>query len=391
MSKSELTLRYGCNPHQNPARIAMREGNLPLEVLSGSPGYINMLDALNAWQLVREMKQALGLPAAASFKHVSPAGAAVAVPLSEELAKACFVDDLDLSPVAVAYARARGADPMSSFGDCAAVSETVDVSLAKLLKREVSDILIAPDFEPEAVEILKAKKDGKYALVRIDPAYEPPALETRDVFGMVFEQRRNDAIPSERLLDKVVTKRKTFPAEAKRDLLVATLALKYTQSNSVCYAVDGQVIGLGAGQQSRIHCTRLAGNKADIWRLRLHPRVMGMAFRKGVKRPDRNNAIEQYLQDQMTPAERESWSALYESPPPPLTPDERRAWLDATKGVAVSSDAFFPFRDNIDRAVKSGAEYILQPGGSVRDDLVIEACDEHGMVMAFSGMRWFTH
>lgn len=389
----ELPLRYGVNPHQKPARIYREDGeDLPLEVLGGSPGYINMLDALNAWQLVREMRQTLNLPAAASFKHVSPAGAAVAAPLSPESARACFVDDLNLSPAGVAYARARGADRMSSFGDCAAVSDTVDVSLAKMLKREVSDAIIAPDYEPEALEILKAKKDGKYVVLEIDPDFEPAQeIERREVFGLTFEQGRNTLVPGPDLLENIVTDNKDLDEDARRDLLVATIAVKYTQSNSVCYAKDGQVIGLGAGQQSRIHCTRLAGQKADLWWLRHHPRVLSLPFRKKVKRPDRNNAIEYFLLGGGTREEEKAWQNLFEEIPKRLTEDEQREWLDRLEGVAISSDAFFPFRDNIDRAARSGVKYILQPGGSVRDDIVIEAANEYGMVMAFSGVRWFHH
>ncbi len=388
---SEITLRYGCNPHQNPARVYVDKGTLPIKVLNGSPGYINLLDGLNSWQLVREMREVLGLPAAASFKHVSPAGAAVAVPMSDETKRACFVDDMKLSPLATAYARARGADRMSSFGDWAALSDTVDEATANILKREVSDGVIAPDYEPSALEILKAKRGGKFNVVAIDRGYNPPDMERREVFGVTFEQRRNDRVPSIDMLQNVVTKEKELPDDAKRDLVVALIALKYTQSNSVCYAHNGQVIGVGAGQQSRVHCTRLAGAKADRWFLRHHPRLLQLAFKDSVKRPERNNAIDQYLEETLTPAEEAGWRQNFETVPEKLTPGEKRRWLDAVTGVSLASDAFFPFRDNIDRAKQSGVSYVVQPGGSVRDDVVIEACNEYGMVMAFSGVRLFHH
>lgn len=368
---SELLLRYGVNPHQAPARVHA-EGGLPFEVLNGSPGYINLLDALNAWQLVQELAEATGLPAAASFKHVSPAGAAVGTPLGDSLRAAYLLDPSEeLTPLACAYARARGADAMSSFGDCAALSEPCDLATARLLKREVSDIIIAPGFAPEALELLRAKKGGKYVVLRVDPDYRPPAVEMRQVFGVTFEQPRNDIRLDESLFANIVTQRRDLPAEALRDLLVASITLKYTQSNSVCYAFDGQVIGNGAGQQSRVHCTRLAGDKADLWFLRQHPKALGLAFEPGVSRAERNNRIESYVTD--------------------LSPSERRDWLDQQTGVALSSDAFFPFRDNLDRAAQSGVAYVVEPGGSVRDDEVIAAADEHGMVMAFSGVRLFHH
>jgi phosphoribosylaminoimidazolecarboxamide formyltransferase/IMP cyclohydrolase len=390
MHNNEIVLRYGCNPHQKPARV-YSERSMPITALNGSPGYINLLDALHSWQLVSELRQALGQPAAASFKHVSPAGAAIAIPMSDDLKKACFVDDMDLSPLATAYARARGADRMSSFGDWAALSDTVDISVARLLKREVSDGVIAPGYEPEALELLKQKRNGKFTIIQIDPGYTPPDIETREVFGITFEQRRNDLVPSGELLDKIVTERTDLPGDARRDLLIAMIALKYTQSNSVCYACDGQVIGVGAGQQSRVHCTRLAGAKADRWFLRQHPRVLALPFKETVKRADRNNAIDQFLEPELTAAEQSAWREQFTEVPAPLTAQEKQAWLRKQTGVSLASDAFFPFRDNIDRASQSGVSYIVQPGGSVRDDLVIEACNQYGMVMAFTGIRLFHH
>ncbi len=387
----ELELRYGVNPHQAPARVKMADGELPFEVLSGSPGYINLLDALNAWQLVAELKQACGLPAAASFKHVSPAGAAVAVELSNDLRRAYYVEDLDLSPAATAYARARGADAMSSFGDCAAVSDPVDVSLARLLKREVSDLIVAPDYEPEALDILRQKKGGKYVVLKIDSGYRPPETERREVFGVTFEQPRNHKLLDEALWANVVTARKELPPEARRDLLVASIALKYTQSNSVCYAAQGQVIGNGAGQQSRVHCTRLAGDKADLWFLRQHPRTLDLRFRADISRAEKNNAVDRFLLPDLSVAEEAAWRTAFAEVPRRFGADERREWLDRQSGVALSSDAFFPFRDNLDRAARSGVGYVLQPGGSLRDDEVIAAADEYGMVMAFSGVRLFHH
>jgi phosphoribosylaminoimidazolecarboxamide formyltransferase / IMP cyclohydrolase len=386
MAIDELTLRYGMNPHQTPARVHA-EGRLPFEVLNGSPGYINVLDALNGWQLVRELGQALGLPAAASFKHVSPAGAAVAVPMDDTTARASLVDDMALSPLATAYARARGADRMSSFGDFVALSETVDVPTALVVKREVSDGIAAPGYEPEALEILRAKRNGKYLVLRMDPAWEPPPMEHRVVFGVTLEQARNTAVIGPSLFANIVTTSRELPESALRDLIVATVALKYTQSNSVCYAVDGQVIGLGAGQQSRIHCTRLAGDKADAWRLRQHPKALGLRFVEGVGRADRSNVVDQFVTGQLGPAER----TMLAEPAPEMAAEERREWLDAHRGVSVSSDAFFPFRDNIDRAARSGATYLAQPGGSVREEDVIGACNEYGMTMCLTGLRLFHH
>jgi len=391
MSGTELPLRYGCNPHQAPARIFSREGALPITVLSGRPGYINLLDALNSWQLVTELRTGCNLPAAASFKHVSPAGAAVGVPLTKEMKRACFVDDMELSPLAAAYARARGADRVSSFGDWAAFSDPVDIPTARLLKREVSDGVIAPGFEPGALEILKEKKKGAYAVIEIDPKYIPPQLEQRDVFGIVFEQRHNDAVLGRETLLKVVTEKKELSEEAIRDLVIAQITLKYTQSNSVCFALGGQVIGVGAGQQSRIHCTRLAASKADRWFLRQHPSVIGLPFREGISRPERDNAIDQFIEDRLSPAEQFVWQENFTSAPDRLTADEKHEWLTMMQDVSLASDAFFPFRDNIDRAQQSGVAYIVQPGGSVRDDVVIDACNEYGMVMAMSGVRLFHH
>ncbi|MCB9009477.1 MAG: bifunctional phosphoribosylaminoimidazolecarboxamide formyltransferase/IMP cyclohydrolase [Ardenticatenaceae bacterium] len=392
-SHSQLTLRYGVNPHQTPAQIYTMQGELPLKVLNGSPGTINLLDALNAWPLVQELKAALDLPAAASFKHVSPAGAAVAVPLSKQEARACFVDDLmdELTPLATAYARARGADRMSSFGDWVALSEPVDEMTARLIGREVSDGVIAPGYEPEALEILKKKKNGRYPIVQIDPTYVPPKLERRELFGITFSQRRNDAEINESLLLNVVSAGQELPASAKRDLIVATIATKYAQSNTVCYALNGQVIGLGAGQQSRIHCTRLAGDKADNWWLRQHPRVLSFQFKPDTNRAVRNNAIDLYVLDEIGEGERPSWEALFETIPQPLTGTERRDWLNQLQGVACSSDAFFPFRDNIDRLQRSGVKYVIEPGGSVRDDDVIAAADAYEMTLIFSGLRLFHH
>ena len=389
---SSLPLRYGANPQQAPARVFMKsETDLPIIVLSGSPGYINLLDALNSWQLVRELKTAINLPAAASFKHVSPSGAAVATPLSDVLKKIYFVDDIELSPLATAYARARGVDRMSSFGDWIALSETVDVPTARLISREVSDGVIAPAYEPEALDILKKKKQGKYSVVQIDPAYEPSALEIRDVFGITFEQHRHDRLVTPADFANIVTKHKELPESAILDMLIAWITLKYTQSNSVCYAVDGQVIGVGAGQQSRVHCARLAGSKADLWRLRQHPYVLNLPFKPGIKRPDRDNAIDQFLQPDVTDAEKSNWENVFTELPNQLSATERRAWLNGMSDVVLGSDAFFPFRDSIDRAVRSGVKYVLQPGGSNRDEDVIAACDEYSMTMVFSGVRLFHH
>jgi phosphoribosylaminoimidazolecarboxamide formyltransferase/IMP cyclohydrolase len=389
---SSLPLRYGTNPQQAPARVFMKsESELPIAVLNGSPGYINLLDALNSWQLVRELKAAINLPAAASFKHVSPSGAAVAAPLSDVLKKIYFVDDLELSPLATAYARARGVDRMSSFGDWIALSDTVDAATAKLISREVSDGIIAPAYDLEALKILKNKKQGKYAVIQIDPTYEPPALETRDIFGVTFEQHRHDRLVTRADLTNIVTKNKHLPESAVRDMMIAWITLKYTQSNSVCYAVDGQVIGVGAGQQSRVHCARLAGSKADLWRLRQHPSVLSLPFKPDIKRPDRDNAIDQFLQPDITEAEKSNWDKVFLESPRQLTVEERRAWLDGMSDIVLGSDAFFPFRDSIDRAAKSGVKYVLQPGGSNRDEDVIATCDEYGMTMVFSGVRLFHH
>lgn len=388
---SELTLRYGMNPHQTPARLFVAEGELPLTVLNGSPGFINLLDALNSWQLVRELKQATGLPAAASFKHVSPAGAAIAVPLDDSLRRAYFVGDKDLSPLATAYARARGADRISSFGDWIALSDRVDVATAELIRPEVSDGVIAPDYEPDALAILQAKKGGGYRVLQIDPDYEPPQLEQRQLFGLTLEQQRNTAVPTAADLTNIVTQNRDLPAEAILDMIVALLSLKYTQSNSVCYAAQGQLIGVGAGQQSRIHCTRLAGSKADLWRLRQHPRVLELPFREKIGRPNRDNAIDQFLLEELTAAEEALWQQQFSQTPQRLTPAEKRAWLDDWQGVTLGSDAFFPFRDSIDRAQQSGVSYVVQPGGSIRDEGVVEACDQYGMVMVLTGMRLFHH
>lgn len=388
----DLTLRYGTNPNQSPARVYMQDGSdLPITVLGGSPGYINLLDALNAWQLVRELKQVIGLPAAASFKHVSPSGAAIAAPLTDILKKIYFVDDMELSPLATAYARARGVDRMSSFGDFIAISDTVDVPTAKLISREVSDGVIAPAYEPEALDILKKKKQGKYAIVQIDPAYEPQLTEVRQVFGVSMEQRRNDRLVTREDFANIVTKQKDLPESAVRDMFIAWITLKFTQSNSVCYVTDGQTIGVGAGQQSRVHCARLAGSKADLWRLRQHPSVLALPFKDGVKRPDRDNAIDQFLQPDVTDEEKKNWVNVFTEIPKQLTNEERRNWLDGLTDVTLGSDAFFPFRDSIDRAAKSGVKYVLQPGGSNRDEDVITACDEYGMTMVFSGLRLFHH
>ena len=391
---NELELKYGCNPNQKPARIFMNDGkDLPIKVLSGRPGYINFLDAFNGWQLVRELKKATGLPAAASFKHVSPAGAAVGLPLTETLAKIYWVDDMgDLSPLASAYARARGADRMSSFGDFISLSDVCDVDTAKLIKREVSDGVIAPGYEPEALEILKAKKNGNYCVIQMDETYVPEPIERKQVFGVVFEQGRNELDINKELLNNVVTENKEIPEEAKIDLLISLITLKYTQSNSVCYVKDGQAIGIGAGQQSRVHCTRLAGNKADSWFLRQAPQVLSLQFVDGIKRADRDNAIDVYIgEEYMDVLADGAWEKVFKVKPPVFTREEKRAWLDQMTDVALGSDAFFPFGDNIDRAYKSGVKYIAQPGGSVRDDNVIETCDKYGMAMAFTGIRLFHH
>lgn len=389
---SSLPLRYGTNPQQAPARVFMRDGSdLPINVLGGSPGYINLLDGLNAWLLVSELRQATNLPAAASFKHVSPAGAAVAAPLDETLQKIYFVDDLELSPLATAYARARGSDRLCSFGDFIALSDVVDESTARIIAREVSDGIIAPGYEPAALEILKAKKGGKYAVVKIDPSYEPPQIETRDVAGVTFEQRRHDRLVTPGDFTNIVTKSRDLPAAAFRDLMVAWITLKYTQSNSVCFVKDGQAIGVGAGQQSRVHCVRLAGQKTDLWYLRQHPAVLSLPFKPGTKRPERDNAIDQFLRDDVTPREKASWPELFTEIPRQLSPEERRAWLDTLTGVSLGSDAFFPFSDSIHRAAASGVKYVFEPGGSARDADVIQAADDYGMTMAFTGVRLFHH
>lgn len=390
---NELLLKYGCNPNQKPSRIFMKDGSaLPIEVLNGRPGFINFLDAFNSWQLVRELREATGLPAAASFKHVSPAGAAVGLPLSDTLKKIYFVDDLPLSPIACAYARARGADRMSSYGDWAALSDVCDKETAALLAREVSDGVIAPGYTDEALEILKTKRKGGYNVVKIDPEYRPAPVEHKDVFGVTFEQGRNELVIDGTLLENIVTENRMIPEGARRDLLISLITLKYTQSNSVCYARDGQVIGVGAGQQSRIHCTRLAGNKADTWYLRQHPRVLALPFRGDIRRPDRDNTIDVYISEEWEDVLAEDvWPNFFMQKPEPLTREEKRAWLDTFHGVALGSDAFFPFGDNIERAHKSGVQYIAEPGGSIRDDNVIDTCNKYGIAMAFTGQRLFHH
>lgn len=390
----ELELKYGCNPNQKPSRIFMEnDRELPITVLSGRPGYINLLDALNGWQLVKELKEATGLPAATSFKHVSPAGAAVGLPMDEVLRKIYWVDDLgELSPLACAYARARGADRMSSFGDFISLSDVCDVDTARLIKREVSDGVIAPGYEPEALEILKTKKNGNYNVIQIDPDYEPEALERKQVFGVVFEQGHNNLKIDKTLLEHIVTKEKELPEDAARDLLISLIVLKYTQSNSVCFAKGGQAIGIGAGQQSRVHCTRLAGSKADNWYLRQNPKVLNLPFIDGIRRADRDNAIDLYIgEDYMDVLADGRWEKIFKEKPEVFTREEKRAWLDGLTDVALGSDAFFPFGDNIDRAHKSGVKYVAQPGGSVRDDQVIDTCNQYGMVMAFTGIRLFHH
>ena len=389
----ELELKYGCNPNQKPSRIFVENGELPIEVLNGKPGYINFLDAFNGWQLVKELKEATGHPAATSFKHVSPAGAAIGLPLSDVEKKIYWVDDLgDLSPLACAYARARGADRMSSFGDFISLSDVCDVDTANMIKREVSDGVIAPGYEPEALEILKTKKKGNYNIIKIDPAYKPDPIERKQVFGITFEQGRNEMPIDEEFLGKLVTENKDVPEDAKRDLIIALITLKYTQSNSVCYVKGGQAIGIGAGQQSRIHCTRLAGQKADNWLLRQCPKVLNLPFKEDVGSPNRDNAIDVYMSDDYADVlEDGQWQQFFTEQPEPLTREEKREWLDKMDGVALGSDAFFPFSDNVQRAHRSGVKYIAQPGGSIRDDLVIEACNEFGIAMYFSGMRLFHH
>lgn len=391
----ELALKYGCNPNQKPSRIYMEEGELPIEVLNGRPGYINFLDALNSWQLVKELKAATSLPAAASFKHVSPAGAAIGLPLSDTLKKIYFVDDVDfeLSPLACAYARARGADRMCSYGDFVALSDTCDAATALLIKREVSDGVIAPDFTPEALEILREKRKGTYNVIKIDPNYQPNPIEHKQVFGITFEQGRNEVkLNDDRLFENIPTKQQSLPENAKRDLIIALITLKYTQSNSVCYVKDGQAIGIGAGQQSRIHCTRLAGDKADTWWLRQYPKVMNLPFKEHIRRADRDNAIDLYIGNEADDLLKDgAWEPIFTKKPEPLTQEEKKEWLCQNTQVALGSDAFFPFGDNIERAHKSGVQYIAQAGGSVRDDHVIETCNKYGITMAFTGVRLFHH
>ncbi len=389
----ELELKYGCNPNQKPSKIYVKEGELPIKVLCGKPGYINFLDAFNGWQLVKELKAATGLPAATSFKHVSPAGAAVGLPLTETESKIYWVDDLgELSPLACAYARARGADRMSSFGDFISLSDVCDVATARIIKREVSDGVIAPGYEPEALEILKAKKNGNYNVIEIDPDYVPDPVEHKEVFGITFEQGRNELSIDKEMLTNIVTENKEIPELAQIDLLIALITLKYTQSNSVCYAKGGQAIGIGAGQQSRIHCTRLAGQKADNWFLRQSPQVMGLQFVDGIKRADRDNAIDVYMGDEyMDVLADGAWEKIFKVKPPVFTAEEKKAWLAKNTGVALGSDAFFPFGDNIERAHKSGVQYVAEPGGSIRDDHVIETCNKYGMAMCFTGIRLFHH
>ncbi|MBE8954629.1 MAG: phosphoribosylaminoimidazolecarboxamide formyltransferase [Quinella sp. 2Q5] len=384
---NELELKYGCNPNQKPAKVFVEDGALPFEVLNGRPGYINLLDALNGWQLVRELREATQLPAAASFKHVSPAGSAVAEPLTDVLRKIYFAAD-ELSPQATAYVRARGADRMSSYGDFAILSDECDETVANYLKREVSDGVIAPSYSPKALDILKAKRGGNYLVLRVDADYEPPEIERKQIFGVTFEQRRNDVKISADCLSDVPTRNKTFTPEARRDLLTALITLKYTQSNSVCYALGGQAIGIGAGQQSRVHCTRLAGNKADYWFLRQCPKVLELPFKAGVKRPDRDNAIDVYIGGETFD---DAWQNLFTAKPNPLTADDKLAWLKNLRGVSLASDAFFPFGDNIERAHQSGVDFIAQTGGSIRDDNVIETCDKYNIAMAFTHIRLFHH
>lgn len=389
----ELSLKYGCNPNQKPARIFMKDGSaLPIEILNGNPGYINLLDAFNSWQLVKELKEATGLPAAASFKHVSPAGAAVGLPLTDLLKKIYFTGEEELSPLASAYARARGADRMSSYGDWAALSDICDLPTARLIAKEVSDGVIAPGYTPEALEVLKSKRKGGYNVVKIDPDYIPASIEHKDVFGITFEQGRNELKIDNKLFENIPTINKSFPEDAKRDLIISLIALKYTQSNSVCYVKDGQAIGIGAGQQSRIHCTRLAGNKADIWWLRQHEKVLNLKFVDNIRRADRDNAIDVYIsEDYMDVLQDGSWESIFKEKPEPLTREEKLAWRTQLTGVSLGSDAFFPFGDNIERAHRSGVAYIAQPGGSIRDDNVIETCDKYQIAMAFTGIRLFHH
>ena len=388
----ELELKYGCNPNQKPARVFMKEGELPFTVLNGKPGYINLLDAMNSWQLVQELKEATGLPAAASFKHVSPAGAAVAAPLSDLLQKVYFVECDELSPIATAYIRARGADRMSSYGDFVALSDECDAQTASFLAREVSDGIIAPSYSPEALEILKGKRKGTYLVLQMDKAYEPAELEQKEVFGITFEQKRNTVKLDEECLKDIPTQNKVIDEAAKRDLLIALITLKYTQSNSVCYAKDGQAIGIGAGQQSRVHCTRLAGNKADVWHLRQHPKVLALPFKAEVRRPDRDNAIDVYISEEWEDLlETDDWKRVFTEKPEPLTREEKKEYLKGITGVSLGSDAFFPFGDNVERAHKSGVSYIAQSGGSIRDDNVIETADKYNIAMAFTHIRLFHH
>ena len=389
---NEMELKYGCNPNQKPARVFMEQGDLPFTVLNGKPGYINLLDAMNSWQLVRELKKATGLPAAASFKHVSPAGAATAVPLSETLQKAYFVEGIELSPIATAYIRARGADRMSSYGDFVALSDECDAQTASFLAREVSDGIIAPSYSEAALEILKSKRKGTYLVLQMDPDYQPEKIERKQVFGITFEQQRNEIALTEECLKEIPTKNKEIPADARRDLLIALITLKYTQSNSVCYAKDGQAIGIGAGQQSRVHCTRLAGSKADVWYLRQAPQVLALPFRDDIRRPDRDNAIDVYVGDEyMDLLDGDNWKRVFTEKPPVFTAEEKKAWLATQAGVSLGSDAFFPFGDNIERARKSGVSYVAQAGGSIRDDNVIETCDKYNIAMAMTHIRLFHH
>ena len=389
---NEFVLKYGCNPNQNPARIFSRNGKLPIEVLNGKPGYINFLDAFNSWQLVKELKEATGLKAATSFKHVSPAGAAVAIPMSDTLKKIYFVDDLKLSDMATAYARARGADRMSSYGDFIALSDTCDEETATLIAREVSDGIIAPDYTEKALKILKGKRKGTYNIIKIDPNYTPDPIERKDVFGVTFEQHRNNLKISKDILKEIPTNNKKIPEDAKRDLLISLITLKYTQSNSVCYVKDGQAIGIGAGQQSRIHCTRLAGNKADTWYLRQNPKVLNLPFKKDIRRPDRDNTIDVYISNEYMDVLQDGvWENFFTEKPEVFTADEKSEWLKTLNGVSLGSDAFFPFGDNIERARKSGVSYIAEPGGSVRDDNVIDTCNKYNISMAFTGIRLFHH
>lgn len=388
----EIALKYGCNPNQKPSRIYVEDGELPVTVLNGKPGYINFLDALNSWQLVKELKEATGLPSAASFKHVSPAGAAVGLPLSETDRKIYFVDDEELSPIACAYVRARGADRMSSYGDWAALSDVCDADTARLLKKEVSDGVIAPGFTEEALEILRQKKKGNYNVVQIDPDYVPEEIEHKQVFGITFEQGRNNIKIDESLLTNIISENKNLPENAKRDLMIALIALKYTQSNSVAYAKDGQCIGIGAGQQSRVHCVRLAGNKADNWWLRQNPKVLALPFKQGIRRADRDNTIDVYISDEYEDVLRDgTWENFFETKPEVLTKEEKKEWLSKMNGVSLASDAFFPFGDNIERAHKSGVEFIVEPGGSIRDDNVIDTCNRYNMTLVFNGVRLFHH